>query len=141
MICLDANIWIYYFDSELAEHNVVRQPVSEILRSRPLFTTTVLQMEVIHYLQNQLVDSKQPIEQFLQLEDLSVAELTQDDVVTAAELLDDHANTGIGGRDATVLVAMQRHGVSELWTHDTGLKRLGDRLTWLTVIDPVTNAS
>lgn len=141
MICLDANIWIYYLDSGLDEHATVRQPVSDLLKGTPLFTTTVLQMEVVHYLQKQLTDSQTPIDRFLHLEDTLVAELTQEDIVTATEFLRDHANTGIGGRDATVLAAMARHELSELWTHDTGLKRLADRLDWLTIVDPVTDAS
>jgi hypothetical protein len=32
---------------------------------------------------------------------------------------------------------MERHDVSRLWTHDEGLKRLGERLDWLRVTDPV----
>jgi len=28
--------------------------------------------------------------------------------------------------------------VTELWTHDTGLRVVDDRLDWLTVVDPVT---
>src|SRR6056297_3275816 len=106
MVCLDANIWIYYLDSELDEHAAVSQPVSALLETQPLFTTTVLQMEVVHYLQNQLVDSQPAIDRFLHLEDTQVAELAQEDIVTATALLQDHANTGIGGRDATVLAAM-----------------------------------
>lgn len=32
---------------------------------------------------------------------------------------------------------MERYDASELWTHDGGMKRLSDRLDWLTVVDPV----
>jgi len=28
MYCLDANVWIYYFDDGLDEHAAVREPVS-----------------------------------------------------------------------------------------------------------------
>jgi predicted nucleic acid-binding protein len=80
--------------------------------------TTVLQMEVVHYLTNQLADSEPYVDR-------------------AATLLAEYDGTGIGGRDATVLAAMERHGVERLWTHDGGLKRLDDRLDWLTVTDPV----
>lgn len=31
---------------------------------------------------------------------------------------------------------MERRDVTELWTHDAGLKRLGERLDWLAVEDP-----
>lgn len=140
MYCLDANIWVYYFDTDLPEHESVIEPVSDLVVNRPLFTTTVLQMEVIHYLCNQLADSPAIVDRFLSIEDLLVADLTQRDVATAADLLHDNANVGIGGRDATVLASIRRHDVSSLWTHDTELKRLGERLDWLTVFDPVSDA-
>lgn len=137
MHCLDANIWIYYLDAELAEHEMVRDPVSSLLADEPLFMTTVLQMEVVHYLQKQLAESQTAIDRFLNIEDTKVTDLTEKDVAVAADLLDTHSDTGIGGRDATVVAAMDRHGIPELWTHDTGLKRLGDQVDWLTVSDPV----
>jgi predicted nucleic acid-binding protein len=58
MYCLDANVWVYFFDSGLDEHEQVRDPVAEILADEPVFVTTVLQMEVVHYLTNQLADSE-----------------------------------------------------------------------------------
>jgi predicted nucleic acid-binding protein len=136
MYCIDANVWEYFFDSGLDEHERVRDPVAEILADEPVFTTTVLQMEVVHYLTNQLADSEPSVDRFLRLEDVTVAELTSDDVDRAATLLAEHDGTGIGGRGATVLAAMERYDVERLWTHDTGLKRLDDRLDWLTVTDP-----
>lgn len=140
MYCLDANVWIYYFDDALDEHAAVRQPVERVLRNDPIFTTTVLQMEVVHYLTNQLADSGETVDRFLRLSNVTTADLTSDDVDTGADLLETHAQSGIGGRDATVLAAMDRHAVSRLWTHDEGLKRLGDGLDWLTVTDPVDDA-
>ena len=137
MYCLDANIWVYFFDAGLDEHERVREPVAEVLADEPVFTTTVLRMEVVHYLTNQLTNSDAPVERFLGLEDVTVTDLTSEDVDRAATLLADHDRTGIGGRDATVLAAMERHDVGRLWTHDEGLKRLDDRLDWLTVADPV----
>jgi len=137
MYCLDANIWVYFFDTGLDEHDRVREPIGEVLDDDPVFTTTVLQMEVVHYLSNQLADSDAAVERFLGLEDVTVADLTGEDVDRAATLLADHDGAGIGGRDATVLAAMERHDVERLWTHDEGLKQLGDRLDWLTVADPV----
>lgn len=138
MYCLDANIWVYYFDADLPEHESVNGPVSDLVVDRSLFTTTVLQMEVIHYLSNNLSESQSIVDRFLSLEDLLVADLLQSDVAVASDLLHDNANVGIGGRDATVIAAMGRHGISTLWTHDTGLKRLGEQLDWLSVFDPVS---
>jgi len=137
MYCLDANVWIYYFDDALDEHSAVREPVENVLRSEPIFTTTVLQMEVVHYLTKQLADSEAAVDRFLRLSNVTTADLTSSDVAAGSNLLAAHAQSGIGGRDATVLAAMDRHDVSRLWTHDEGLKRLDDGLDWLTVTDPV----
>ncbi|MFC6756476.1 MULTISPECIES: type II toxin-antitoxin system VapC family toxin [Haloarcula] len=140
MYCLDANIWISYFDESLDEHEAVREPVDDVLQNEPIFTTTVLQMEVVHYLSNQLADSGETVDRFLRLSNVTTADLTERDVAAGANLLETHAQSGIGGRDATVLAAMERHDVSRLWTHDEGLKRLGDSLGWLTVTDPVEDS-
>lgn len=137
MYCLDANVWIYFLDAGLDEHVAVRDPVTELLAERPLFTTTVIQMEVVHYLFRQLVESEVAIDRFLNLEGTTVASLDSPDVDRAVTILRDHEETGIGGRDATIVAAMERSDVTELWTHDAGLERLGDRLDWLRVTDPV----
>ncbi|MDS0280500.1 type II toxin-antitoxin system VapC family toxin [Haloarcula onubensis] len=141
MHCLDANVWIYYFDDSLDEHAAVREPVGKLLQNEPIFTTTVLQMEVGHYLTTQLADSSETVDRFLRLSNVTTAELSERDVATGANLLETHDQTGLGGRDATVLAAMKRHDVSRLWTHDKGLKRLDDRLDWLTVTDPVESGA
>lgn len=140
MYCLDANVWIYFLDAGLDEHEAVGDPVSELLDERPLFTTTVIQMEVVHYLFCQLAESEAAIDRFLNLEGTTVASLVLPDVSRAVDLLRDHEETGIGGRDATIVAAMERSDVAELWTHDDGLKRLGGQLDWLTVTDPVEDA-
>ena len=141
MYCLDANVWIYYLDDALDEHAAVREPVDDVLRNEPIFTTTVLQMEVVHYLTNQLADSESTVDRFLRLSNVTSAELSERDVAAGANLLETHDQAGIDGRDATVLAAMDRHDVSRFWTHDTGLKRLDDRLDWLTVTDPVADGT
>ena len=116
----------------------MHEAVADALRSKLLFTTTVLQMEVVHYLTNQLADSDAVVENVLSMEDAVVAELNSDDVERAAQLLTTHEHAGIGGRDATVHAAMERHDISRLWTHDEALKQMADRLDWLDVTDPVT---
>lgn len=137
MVCLDANVWIYFLDSGLEEHEAVVGDVKRVLSDEPVFTTTVLQMEVVHYLTNQLAESESAIDRFLSLEDVTVADLTEQDVDSAIDLLATDGEAGIGGRDATVVAAMDRYDVSHLWTHDEGLVRLGERVPWLDVTDPV----
>lgn len=138
MPCLDANVWIYYFDGTLPEHDAVSSAVRPILESHSLLTTTVVQMEVIHYIKTQLQNDSDLIERFLSVSDTVIAELPVEDVYRASELLKEHPQTGISGRDATVLAAMERYEVSELWTHDTGLERAAEQIEWLTVRDPVS---
>jgi len=137
MHCLDANVWIYYLDADLAEHDAVTDRVGEVVRSKPLFLPTVLQVEVLHYVTNQLDSGHRILDTFLAGEDVAVADLTADDVERASDLLAAHEPAGIGGRDASVLATMQRRDVSRLWTHDEALLRMGDRLDWLDVTDPV----
>lgn len=137
MHCLDANVWIYYLDAGLQEHERVRDLVSDVLESEPLFTTTVLRMEVIHYLANQLADSESVVDRFLDVGGTTVAALTDEDARRAAALLHEYSNEGIGGRDASVLVALDRYEVDRLWTHDEALKRVARQRSTLSVFDPV----
>ncbi len=137
MIAVDANVWVYYFDTRLAEHEAVRPWLRNALAERTLFVNTAIQMEVIHYFAKQLEDTEAYTEWFLSLDGLVVTVLEQQDVSRAGELLVSHPHVGIGGRDASFVAAMERREVSDLWTHDTGLKRLGTLVDWLTVTDPV----
>lgn len=137
MLCVDANVWVYYFDSRTDEHEAVKPRMVEALGDRPLFCNTAIQMEVVHYFANQFVETGPYVDRLLGLEGLTVADLTEQDVERAGDVLQAHPHVGIGGRDASLVAAMERRDVGELWTHDAGLKRLGDRLDWLTVEDPV----
>lgn len=136
MVCVDANIWVYYFDATLSEHEHVGPAVDELLESEPVFVTTVLQMEVIHYLSNQVADSNALCTQFLNAAAVTVTALTPADVSRASEILHTYANTSIGGRDASVLAAMERCGVDTLWTHDDAFETVASQLG-ITVVDPV----
>lgn len=137
--CLDANVWVYYLDSTLPEHETVRPTVRSVLESRSIFSTTVIQMEVVHYLHTQLDDPAEVTEGFLDLEDVRIADFRRDDVEQAVRLLRNHPDVGIGGRDATIVVAMERLGCDVLWTHDQALGQLAERIPWLSVVDPVTD--
>lgn len=127
MYCLDANVWVYYLDADLSEHEDVSPQVDALLATKPLFTTTVLQMEVVRYLANTLAESEDTVAEFLSLPDMTVADLSTEDVKSGADILHSHSNTGIGGRDATVLAAMERHGIDQLWTHDTAFAEVATK--------------
>jgi len=136
MACVDANVWVYYFDATLPEHEVVAPAVDDLIGSEPVFLTTVLQMEVLHYLTNQVADSEPVADGFLRSAETTVADLTRADVERASEILHERPNAGIGGRDASVLAAMERCGVNTLWTHDEAFNTVASALG-VTVIDPV----
>lgn len=137
MYCLDANVWVYYLDAELPEHDDVGDAVTAVIESEPLLTPTVVQMEVVHYLTNQLSDSETPVRRFLNLEGQTAAALSPADVERAATLLHERPNSGIGGRDAAILAAVERYDVAELWTHDEDLLAVADRHPDLAAVDPV----
>lgn len=133
--CLDANVWVYYLDADLPEHAAVARTVDEDLADEAVFTTTVLQMEVVHYVANTLAESEEVIDDFLSVSDV-VADLTAGDIERAAELLHEYSNAGLGGRDASVLAAMERCDVDTLWTHDRAFGEVAaDR--GVSVRDPV----
>lgn len=136
MICIDTNIWIYLFDSGLPEHEKVRPVMERALRNEDIFTNTVIQLEIMHYLSRQIADSH--VESFLDLEGVTTAGVSHEEVHHATKLLKDYGQVGIGGRDACILASMERNNVSELWTHDTALKQMSEELSWLTTYDPVT---
>jgi len=58
----------------------------------------------------------------------------------ASAILHDHQNTGLGRRDATILTAVDKHDVTELWTHDADLKRVADGSLDTAVYDPVAES-
>jgi len=45
-----------------------------------------------------------------------------------------YSQTGIGGRDATILASMQELGIHRLMTHDRAFKRID----FIEVVDPIT---
>jgi len=136
MLCVDANIWIYYLDERMEEHGRAAGELDDALDNEKLFLNTVIQMEVVHYLVRQLPED-QHVEAFLNLDDVVVGSLEPKDVATASELMRNHEETGVGGRDCILLASMRKRGVRRLWTHDTDLKKLAKRLDWLRVNDPV----
>jgi|GEM_PF-462200 len=140
MIALDSNVWIYTLDANLHEHADVAPAVKRLLSSdTTLFVNTVIRLEVVHYLVKNLETEvgSTDAEKFLNLEGVIMESVTTEDVTRATEILTEYEPTGIGGRDASLVATMERAEVSNLWTHDGGLKRFGDEVDWLDVHDPV----
>lgn len=100
-------------------------------------------LEVTHYLtkREKSAGRSRFEESFLRMGNVVVQSLEERDVVRSRQLLEEYRTTGIGGRDASLVAAMETQNVSKLWTHDAGLKRLGEYLDWMTVVDPVGTRS
>lgn len=90
-------------------------------------------MEVAHYLIKNLgVQGKKKMDVFLSFH-MQVVDFDQYLAKRSIELLAKFSQTGIGGRDATILAAMEELGINKLMTHDRAFKRIDS----IKVIDPI----
>ena len=140
MIFIDSNIWCYYFDQRLPEHQLVREPIRQILLSpQQIICNTIVVMEIAHYLVRHFGkdEARSKIEHFIKLGNLNILDF---DAKTMAESIDNLLNYnyshGLGGRDSTILASMNLHNVKTLITHDDAFKRLSNK-THYNIIDPV----
>jgi predicted nucleic acid-binding protein len=141
LIFIDSNIWCYYFDSRLPEHQSVREPIRNILLSTPeIISNTIVVMEIAHYLVRHFKEpvAKRKIEHFVNLRNLKIVDL---DSKLMAESLDSLLNYGyshgLGGRDSTIVATIHSQDIKTLMTHDSVFKRLSDKLS-CKIVDPVT---
>lgn len=120
MILVDSNVWIYLLDAGTDEHDRVRERLPILLEDEELALPAVVQMEVVHYVERALAtqDARPVVADFLSTSG-RVLPLDGGTVARAADLLLD-ADHGIGGRDATLLVACLDHEAT-LATNDEAL--------------------
>jgi len=132
LIFIDSNIWCYYFDRSALEHDIVSEKLEQAL-DEGVAINTVIEMEVAHYLIKNLgVQGKKKMDVFLSFH-MQVVDFDQKLAKRSIELLAKFSQTGIGGRDATILAAMEELGIKKLMTHDRAFKRIDS----IEVIDPI----
>jgi uncharacterized protein len=132
LIFIDSNIWCYYFDRSAQEHNIVSDKLEKALEGR-VAINTVIEMEVAHYLIKNLgLEGKRKMDTFLSYP-MVVVNFDQYLARKSIEYLARYSQTGIGGRDATILASMEELVINTLMTHDLAFKRLD----FIEVIDPV----
>ena len=139
MIFIDSNIWCYYFDSRVSEHKRVIEPVREALREGAIFVNTVVIMEVAHYLSRYLSESdvREKINIFVNLRNLRILDFDRSLLDASVDLLARFAEShGLGGRDATIVASLIKHGINVLVTHDKSLGSLVETLA-IKVQDPI----
>lgn len=142
MIAIDSNIWIYYFDAILKEHSSVQRFIEEIIIGREsIATSTVIWLEVAHYLYNVSSINKETLEvklkRFVKLSSIVVVDLDLELYNDAIEILADLRRSEIpfGGRDASIIAMMRRLAVDTIATHDKDFKRV-ENLCNIKVVDP-----
>ena len=133
MLAIDSNIWAYSMDSTVPEHRRAARAVDRALEGDVL-VNTVIQIEVAHYLVKRLgaVAGKEAADLFLAFP-LTVDALDPALLRAALRLLARYSDVGIGGRDASLLASMERHGIARILTHDATFRRVD----WVEVVDPV----
>ena len=132
LIFIDSNIWCYFFDRSALEHDVVSEKLENALEGS-VAINTVVEMEVAHYLIKNLgAQGKRKMDIFLSFP-MEVVDFNQYLAKRSIKLLARFSQTGIGGRDATILATMEELGIKKLMTHDRAFKRIDS----IEVIDPV----
>jgi predicted nucleic acid-binding protein len=140
MIFIDSNIWCYYFDKRLPEHQLVREPVRQaLLSSEGIVSNTIIIMEVAHYLVRHFAEdnARKKIELLVNLRNMKIIGF---DVKAMTESLDNLLKYGycygLGGRDSTIISSMISENVKTLITHDSVLKQLSNKALY-SVTDPI----
>jgi predicted nucleic acid-binding protein len=132
LIFIDSNIWCYYFDRSAQEQDIVSENLEHALEGG-VAINTVVEIEVAHYLIKNLgAQGKRKMDVFLSFP-MEVVDFDQYLAKRSIELLTKFSQTGIGGRDATILAAMEELGIENLMTHDKAFKRIDS----IVVIDPI----
>ena len=141
MIFIDSNIWCYYFDKRLPEHQLVREPIRQILlSSEELVSSTVVVIEIAHYLVRHFAeeDARKKIEHFVNLRNLKILDLDTKLMAESLDYLLDYGySEGLGGRDSTIIAVMNSEGIKTLASHDDVFKRIAEKMDFK-VIDPAT---
>jgi predicted nucleic acid-binding protein len=139
MIFIDSNVWCYYFDQRVPEHEFVREPMREILKSEEIACNTIIVMEVAHYLVRHFTEktARKKIDYFINLRNMTISDFNRQILRETVENLLEYAYTdGLGGRDATVIATLKSQDIKKIFSHDAIFKRLASELA-LEVIDPI----
>lgn len=142
MIAIDSNILIYYLDPTLKEHRHVIDYVEETIRREEILTSTVIWLEVSHYIYRVSPISKEKPEnslrKLIRLSSMYVMDFDVELFFDTVKILDElnSRNISIGGRDSSILAMMRRLNVNTIVTHDRDFKKLEDK-GMIQVLDPI----
>ena len=79
MIFVDSNIWCYYFDQRLPEHQQILEPMRKIIRSEEIACNTIIVLEVAHYIVRHFAEktARKKIESFVNLRNMNITDFTR----------------------------------------------------------------
>jgi len=132
-------MWCYYFDQRLPEHEYVREPMREIIKTMEIACNTIIVMEVAHYLVRHFPAkaARKKIDLFVNLENMKIVDFNRQIMMEALENLVEHAYThGLGGRDATVIATLKLLRINKILSHDNIFKRLATKIA-IEIVDPI----
>lgn len=128
MILIDSNTWVFYFDETLPEHSRVAPRLERLLEGEEILMTSVIQIEVAHYVVRRLGERASPVLATLLALPATLEGLSGEDAKSAIGILESERSTGIGGRDATLLHAARKHEVSLIVSADKPLLKAARKL-------------
>lgn len=139
MIFVDTNIWCYYFDARLPEHEHVKEAMRRVLMKETIVVNTVIVMEVAHYLTRNLgeAEAKSKADVFLNLRNMKILDFDRAIMGVAVDYLTTYARSdGLGGRDSTIIASLSKLGIKSLLTHDRALGAFAEKLGFESM-DPI----
>jgi len=139
MIFIDSNMWCYYFDQRLPEHEQVREPMREIIKSEEIVCNTLIIMEIANYLVRHFKEkaAQKKIDPLVNLRNIRIVDFDNRMLKEALENILEHGySDGLVGRAATVIATLNSECVKRIFSHDGIFKRLASKLEY-EVIDPI----
>jgi len=141
MIAVDAMIWVYNCDVKAPEYENVHpwlegKDGGGVIDSEEILVNAVIVMEVVHNLRRRAQLPPELVYNYvlkmLALKNITTAPLDRNLLHTSMHMFEKYYESGIGGRDATILATMSRWNVNTIATHDKNMLQITD----LRRIDP-----
>lgn len=125
MITIDSQIWIYYFDPNAKENKNVLHWMRKHLQTSDILLNIIIPTEVAHNLYTIPKISRNLIEQLLfkwiTQKNITIADLSNKEMINALQKLKTLRSHGIGGRDCLILATMDFFEVKTIVTNDKNL--------------------
>lgn len=129
----------------MREHKPVVDYVEDLIRNEQILSSTIIWLEVSHYLYRTTSIKKEKLSRTLsrliRLSSMHVVDFDMELYFETVKLLGEFRHDGpvgfsIGGRDASIVSMMKKYNVNMLVTHDTDFHKLADKGI-IDIYDPI----